>query len=479
MALGRIPWLSHGNVVSAALGWSAWVGYSTAAPIETLAMLRYLGPQIPFIYAAGPPLGQDAIQLSLGGYAMAFLILVVMIVINLFGVRFFAAVNTGLTWFKVGAPLVVALALAFNRFEFGNFMAHEFAPFGLRGILAGVASGGVVFAFIGFRHAIDMAGETRNPQRTIPVALIGSVIICLGVYLVVQAAFVGSLSPAALANGWDNIKFPTHYGAFEAIAMAVGVPWLMAAIYGSAVLAPFGGGLVATGSNARLAKALAENGFFPKLVANLSSRGVPVNGLLINLAAGVILLIFVHLESLVSLNSSAIVLSFTIGPVALYALRLQAPNMPRHFRLPRARGVACAAFILATLILYWSGWNTLWFLGMALAFGLILFTIMRLLADPATRPQLDLRESMWLWPYILVMGLISYLGAFGGGLGIIEWGMGVWVLIVVGFVFFFWAVKSRLPDDAARSNIRTALTAPDLEIDEDQKQWLNQDLNQT
>ena len=317
-----------------------------------------------------------------------------------------------------------------------------------------VASGGIVFAFLGFRHAIDMAGDARNPQRTIPLALIGSIVLCLLIYVSIQVAFVGGLSASDLAKGWAGLDFRHNLGPFEALALIVGLPWLMAVIYGSAIIAPFGGGLVATGSNARLAMALANNHFFPQFVARLSRRGVPLNGLILNLVAGVLLLVFVEFETIVGLSTSAIVLSLAIGPISLYALRLQIPDQRRQFRLPGVRGVSCLAFIMAGWALYWSGWNTLRLLGVTLISGLVLFAIMRALADRDSRPPLDLREAIWLGPYVLVMGLISYLGDFGGGLKIIEFGWGEGIIGTVSIGFFVWAVRLRLSDDRAQANVR-------------------------
>ena len=66
-------------------------------------------------------------------------------------------------------------------------------------------------------------------------------------------------------------------------------------------------------------------------------------------------------------------LSFAAGPVTLLALRHQLPDRRRPFRLPAVRLVGSAAFIVVGLIVYWTGWDTLWRLSIPLAVGAALF----------------------------------------------------------------------------------------------------------
>lgn len=156
--IARVPLFSHGNVVSLAMGWTAWVGYNTAAPIEVEAMLRYLEPHSDWLYTS-PGSG----SLSWAGIGVASAMLVLFTVINAFGVKFFATINAAVTWLKIAIPVVIVVTLVASRFEVSNFTAGgSFAPFGLQGVLAAISTGGVIFSYIGFRHAVDMAGEARK-----------------------------------------------------------------------------------------------------------------------------------------------------------------------------------------------------------------------------------------------------------------------------------------------------------------------------
>lgn len=82
------------------------------------------------------------------------------------------------------------IVLAITAFHIGNFSAGAgkdsgFAPFGLKGIFSAIASGGVIFAYLGFEQAIQLGGESKNPRRNIPLAVIGSMV--LGVILYIEA----------------------------------------------------------------------------------------------------------------------------------------------------------------------------------------------------------------------------------------------------------------------------------------------------
>lgn len=440
--IARVPQFSHGNVVSTAMGWSAWIGYNATAPVEVEAMLRYLAPHLQWLYEADSA-GALTSTLSWAGTATATAFLVLFAAINAIGVKFFAYLNSTITWAKIAIPLIITATFITARFEPSNFVADGFAPFGLKGILAAVSSGGIIFSYIGFRHAVDMAGEVKRPGIIIPLALVSSVAICFVLYASLQFAFIGALSPADLSGGWSRLASTGSFGPLEMIASSLGLVWLISLLNAGAVIGPFGGGLVATGSNARLTYALAENGFFPRLLATLSARGVPLRGLVLNLVFSALIFVLLPFEEIVKLNSSAIMLSFIVGPIGVVALRHLLPDRPRPLRLPAVTILANAAFIIATLVLYWSGWDTLWRLSLYLLAGLVLFLI-HIGRDGVA--NLDLAEAAWLPPYLTALGLVSAFGSFGGT-GDIPFGWDIVILVGLSVVTFQIAVRCRLPQE--------------------------------
>ncbi len=436
--LARLPHLSHGNIVSAAMGWTAWIGYCASIPVEAEVVVRYAATELAWL-ADSPD------RLNAYGVAAALVIMIVMVAVNAWGVVLFSRVNVVLTWLKVGVPIVVAVLFMVERFEVSNFTAAGgFAPMGLEGVLAAVSTGGVVFAFFGFRNVVELAGETRNPQVTLPIALGLSIVICLGVYLLVQLAFLGALSASELDKGWAHIESTHELGPLSAIAIGLGLLWLNGVILAGAVVAPFGAALVSTGSTSRLALALARNGFFPRALTRLSNKHVPFNAMLANLALGSVLLIFMPFDLNIALTSSALVLSLGIGPITLMSLRRQLTDAKRRFRMPFAPALCAIAFVFATLAVLWAGWDTMKLLLATIVIGAVLFTVSHV-RRAAARP--DVRPAIWLVPYIGGLVLLSWLSSFGGGTGLLPFGWDLVLCGLLGLAIFVWATHTGLEQE--------------------------------
>ncbi len=445
--LARLPHFSHGNVVSMFIGWVAWLGYVSTAPLEVQGVLEYASNEPHLAWLFADQAGKDADnELTAFGVVAAGALLLFFTVINAFGVRLFAMINTYITWLKIFVPIVTAITLLAVSFEPANFTsAGGFAPTGVQGIFSAIATGGVIFAFIGFRHAIDLAGEARNPQVTVPLALTIAVVVCMAIYFLVQIAFIGALSPEHLAKGWHALSFGASNGPMAALVASLGISWLIILLYTDAILGPASAALVSTASTGRLTMAMSQNGLFPDALAMLSPRGVPLRALLLNFVVG--LLIFIPLTSwkeVITLNTGAVVLSFCMGPLSVYALRAQLPNRPRAFRIPLAGIIAPASFVIVCWVIYWTGWDTLWRLSMPMAVGLALF-LFNVARDPALRGSLDLREGLWLIPYFLGLLGLSYLGSFEGGIGLIPFGWDFLVVGLFGLGIFYLSFISRLP----------------------------------
>lgn len=433
--IGRVPHFSHGSVVSMTMGWTAWVGYNTAAAIEVEAVLRYSKGMAPWLYAPDS-------NLSAVGLAVACLLLLIFTVVNAFGVRFFARVNTALTWVKIIVPLSLAAVILTSEFRISNFSEYGgFAPEGLKGILSAISTGGVIFALIGFRHVIDLAGEAQNPKVNIPLALVLSLMICLIIYGGLQLAFLGALDHSQLQKGWPELHFSGELGPLAALATAIGALWVVSILDTSARISSFASALVSVGSNARLGLAMAQNGLFPKFMETLSNRGVPLFSLLVNFAVASLFFVALPFKEILALNTSSIVFSFVVGPVAVLAFRRLLPEAPRAFVLPAAPITSCMAFIIASLIIYWSGWDTMLHLSICLLLGLILLVYR---GSKLGFETLDWREARWLAPFIIGLFTLSYLGSFGGGTGVIPVGPDIVAVSLLSGAVFVYAFRSRL-----------------------------------
>lgn len=431
--IARIPHFSHGRLVALAMGWSAWVGYCTTAPIEVKAALGYAAGYMPWVM-------DGAGNLTVPGFLTAALCLAVLTVVNFFGVAWFAKINTTMTWFKLAVPVVIMVAIAADRFTVSNFTAGGgFAPYGLSGIFAAVSTGGVIFSFIGFRHAIDLAGEARNPQRVIPLAMIFSILICLAIYGGLQIVFIGALDPAQLANGWNRLEGDHALGPLAALAHALGMLWLLSLLNVAAVVSPAGSGLVSVSSNARLALAMSNNGIFPRIFARLNSFGVPLWALVLNYLIALVLLLVMPFKQIVALNTSAVILSFLVGPVAMAAFRRLAPEMHRPFSVPLAPVFGPIAFVMAALVIFWSGWQTIQILLVLLFIGIVLFFLRLAVIG---REDLEPKSAIWLLVFVIGMAIISLLGTFGGGLSVIPQPFDSIAAALFSLIIYYFAVRS-------------------------------------
>ncbi len=456
-AIARVPHYSHGGAVSMIIGWSAWVGYATLAPVETVAMLRYLAPLLPELL----PVTDDS-GLSLdtpSAFMIALAVLALMVGINVLGVAWFEKANSTVTVIKLIVPVLIGIVLISSTFSVDDFTEHGgFAPYGAAGVFSAVSAGGVVFALIGFRHVIDLAGEARRPEIDVPAALLLSIVICILVYLILQIAFIGGVPAQAVSGGWAKLHFGNHLGPLAGIAAVAGLSWLVSVLYVGAVLGPFGSGLIATGSNARLGMALARNGFFPSLLERLSARGVPTTALWLGLAAGALMLAFLPFSEMVALNSSAVVLSLCIGPLAMLVLRRQLPDRPRPVRVPAGEVIAPLGFVVAALVIYWSGWDTLWRLGLALLVGIAIFAA-KLRLEPAESPP-EWTSARWLGAFVLGIGLLSYLGRYGGGRDILPFGWDMAAVAAWALVCFRLGLRDALEPEHTQELVEASVAGP-------------------
>ncbi|MCR6032890.1 amino acid permease [Nocardioides sp. zg-579] len=452
--LGLLPTFSHGQGVGIAVGWVAWVGYVTAAPIETQAMLEYASnePAFDWLFVAGASSNGES-ALSLPGVAAAVVVLAAFTALNAFGVALFTRVNSALTWVKVIIPVVIAIALL-TSFSTAPIRETGFAPDGATGVMSAITSGGVVFAFLGFRHALDLAGEARRPQVTIPVALVGGILICTVLFTVLQLGFIGAVDPGDLGQGWAGLEKGGANGPLAALLTGLGMTALAKLVVADAVLGPFGAGLVSTASTGRLAVATAQNGLFPHAVTVFNRHGVPLRAMVLNLVVGVVLLLAFRdgWSELLSFNSGAIVLSMCLGPVTVLALRRQVPDRDRPFRLPAVPVLARVAFVVITLIIYWTGWETMIKLTLPIAVGIAVL-LWRIARDRQLRGSLALGSLAWLGPYYAGVLVLTFLGRFGGGREVLPAGVDMVVVTAFALVLFEWGMRSALPADLAAARV--------------------------
>jgi amino acid transporter len=450
----RFPHYAFGGAAGASFGWFSWLQAATVAPIEVLAMIQY-GQH--YSFASGwMKLKNQQHVLTGSGIIAAVVLMAIFTSINFLSVRMLTRTNSAATWWKVGVPLLTIFVLAIASFHTGNFTAaNGFAPSGAKGILAAVSTSGIIFALLGFEQADQLAGESSNPKRDIPRAVIGSIVIGAIIYILLQVVFLAALPGSEINGTWATGAFTALTGPFAQLATLVSVGWLATILYIDAVVSPGGTGLIYLTGASRVSYGLSRNGYVPTAFERTNRRGVPWFGLIIAFVIGCICFLpFPSWKSLVGLITSASVLMYAGAPLSFGVFRDRLPDAARPYRAPAGGVLAPLAFIVANLLILWSGWTTDWKLGVAILIGYVILIANRLFKLNPTAPLLDFKAAQWLPVYLVGMGLIVYLSDFGplkNPIFPLWWDM----VAVAAFslVVFYWALRVALPADRIQQTV--------------------------
>jgi amino acid transporter len=467
----RFPHLAFGSFASYSAGWITWVAVATTAPIEVEAALQYATKYAPFTHKHTVN-GEIVHTLTALGYGAAVVLMAVFVVINYFGIRWFARINNVLVWWKLGVILLVIVAFLVTAIHGENFTSHGFKPTGWHGIFTAIATSGIVFSYLGFRQGIELAGETDNPRRNVPIAVVGSVLVTALIYIALQVAFIGALPTHVLSDsgGWAKLSFENDFGPLAALASLLGITWLAVLLYIDAIASPGDTGLIYTTVTSRISYAMARNGNAPKVLARTTERGVPLVSLLVAFVVGLIVFLpFPSWQQLVGFITSATVMSFASGPLVLVALRKRLPDAERPFRVPGGHVIPFLAFWASNLIIYWSGWDIVWKLAVAIGIGFVLLPIYHLLGHDT--PKLDLRSgASWVMPWLVGLLVISWLGNYpepaAGNQNLLGFGTAIPALFALSLVVYVIAYLVPLPRAEIEEHIESSRREAEYEEQE-------------
>lgn len=430
------PKLCHGRLAAQIMSWINFLAYVSVAPVEAVAVVSYTNNFTPGLVV--PESG----VLTITGLGAAVLLMALFIVINLLAIKLVLKINNAITWWKLAVPAATVVALISVHFRAANFTQFGFAPAGAQGVLSAVSGAGIVFTYLGFRQAIELAGESANPKQNLPFAILGSVLLCIALYAGLQIAFIGALSPADLAQGWAHLHFTGISGPFAGLASLLGLSWLAMILYADAAISPGGTGIIYNTTAARVIYATADEGFLSKRFATLSAAGVPVSSLILSFVVGLFFLApLPSWRLLVTYLSSIGVLAYGIGPVVLICFRGTLPEreFPRPFRLAYARILAPLAFIIANFVVFWAGSSVANHLFGGLGIAFIIYCAYQFLLHRSLA-HLDWQGAWWFAPYF---GGLWAITAFGGT----GWAPSA-ALVVFSLVIMWLARLSAMADPA-------------------------------
>nr|WP_301150241.1 amino acid permease [Mycobacterium simiae] len=265
-----------------------------------------------------------------------------------------ARVNAIMVLIKLGV-LAMFVIVAFTAFDADQL--RDFAPFGVAGI--GSAAGTIFFSYIGL-DAVSTAGdEVKDPQKTMPRALIAALATVVMVYVLVALAALGT-------QPWQEFAGQENAGLATILDKVTHHGWASTILCAGAVISIFTVTLVTMYGQTRILFAMGRDGLLPARFASVNARTMtPVsNTVIVAIAAGT-LAGLVPLEDLADMVSIGTLTAFIVVAVGVIVLRVREPDLPRGFKVPGypvtpVLSVIACGYILVSLHWYtwvaFSGW---------------------------------------------------------------------------------------------------------------------------
>lgn len=450
-ALVHMSHASHGNGLGRVWGWMLFLSYVAVPPVEAESIVTYASN----LHGMHGLVNNQGV-LSVSGFIVCAVLVGVLALMNLMAIRWLLRINNAVTWWKIAIPLLTAIVLIFaGMHQIGPLWTHagssiwnaSSGSYSTADVFIALPSAGIVFSYLGFRTAIDLGGESTNPGRNIPLAVIGSVILSGVVYLLLQYGFLMSVRPQDIMNGWANLSFPGVKGPFAGLAAMLGFSWLAMLLYIDAAISPGGTGLIFTTAGSRILFANGEMRAGPYWLTKLNNQSVPWISVIITWVVGVIFLLpFPAWQTMVSYISDITALTYGLGPIVLLILRKDHPHLKRPFRLRGASFVAPLAFIFCNLIVLWSGLATVTPLFLIVLSIFLIYLVYYYVFARESSASFGWDNIWWLGVWFAGMWVISYLsGKNLGGIGVLDFWTAVSVTAVWSLIVIELAKRCKLP----------------------------------
>lgn len=356
-----------GELAGWIVGWSLILEYSLVVSAVAVGWSGYAGPilrevlAIPSALMAGP---------EAGGLINLPAVVIIAIVAGLLirGTQESASLNAALVVLKLLA-LLLFVALAGGHFDVGNL--QPMMPFGFaktigadgveRGVM--VAAAIIFFAFYGFDAIATAAEECHNPERDLAIGIVGSMLVCVAIYIAVALSALGSVSYSRFAASGEPLALVLRDLGYPLAARFLGASAVIA--LPTVILAFFYG-------QSRIFFAMARDGLLPKQLAAISSRGTPIattvfTALLVAAIAGLF-----PLANIAALANAGTLIAFIAVAVCMLLSRKRDPDVHRPFKTPLpwltgALAISGCCYLFISLPqqtqLYFLLWNGIGLLG--------------------------------------------------------------------------------------------------------------------
>lgn len=324
-----------------AVGWSSYV-------VGLLNSTGFILPQI----ITSPP-GTGLINLP------AFLIIAILTGILVLGVKESTRFNAVIVLINISIILLFIIVGA-NFINPANY--QPFIPYGWTGVLQGAAM--VFFAYIGFDAVSTAAEETKNPQRTLPIGIIGSLIISSILYIAV-AAVLNGMVPYNLLNNAAPVTF-----ALE----KVGANWAASIVSFGALFGLTSVLLTSLFGQTRIFYSMSRDGLLPGVFSKIHPDfRSPVLSTLIVGAIASIIAAFLPLSVIIELVNIGTLSAFIFLALSIIILRKQQPDIERKFKCPLVPVIPVLSIIFCVFLIFQLSSTTLERFAVSLIIGLAVY----------------------------------------------------------------------------------------------------------
>jgi basic amino acid/polyamine antiporter, APA family len=337
---------AFGAAVGFEVGWLLWLARLTAFAANCNLLVDYLGffwPQATGLY-----------------WREAAIITVVLLltIVNVIGVRDTAMVSNVFTIGKL-IPMVLFIAIGLFFINADNYSFAERPGYGAfsQSVLM------LIYAFTGFEMAVIPAGETRDPQRNLPRAILTAIAVVAVLYIGIQFVCIGTLPGLATSQKPLADASNLFLGRAGAALISAGV-----------IISIIGNLNVLILAASRLPFAMGEGGELPRWLARTHRRfHTPHIAILITIAVMLALTLWSTFSTQVRISAITRLLSYSVTCAALIALRKRSDAPPALFKAPAGVALAIASLVLAVWLLSNSTLLDARDTAIAAAIGMVIF----------------------------------------------------------------------------------------------------------
>ncbi|KTD17910.1 amino acid permease [Legionella jordanis] len=354
-------YVGFGEIIAWIVGWDLLLEYSISVSAVSVGWSGYFNDFLKAIHLGLP---KDFIFGPGNGGIFnlaAFTIIVLLGILLSLGVKFSSRFNNLMVIIKL-LVIVLFIVVAITDVKPENWF--PFMPFGWQGVVEGASL--IFFAYIGFDAVSTTAEEAINPQRDLPIGIIGSLLICTVLYIIVSGLLTGIAHYSSL-NVASPISHTLLMLGHRFVAGLIGV----GAVAGLTTVM-----LVLYYGLTRVFLAMARDGLLPPFffVTNSYTR-TPIRiivlcGIVMSLTAGL-----VPIDELAQLVNVGTLFAFIVVCLGVLILRYTRPDIERPFKTPLMPIVPILGVLSCAYLLFNLPWVTMLRFGIWMAFGLIIYWV--------------------------------------------------------------------------------------------------------